>query len=93
MSPAQTHGGVVGIELLGILHSTFERLGVVHLEIVIDDDFQLVDIEELALASKNSVLEVEHQLAHLIVEIFESIFFHLERESNSQSTFSGGIGI
>ena len=93
MRPTQAYGSVVRIELFGILYSTLERLWVVHLEIVVDDYLQLIDIEELTLAPENSVLKVEHQLAHFIIIIFEPVFFHLERESNSQSALCGGIGV
>jgi len=69
-----THLRAVGVEVFGIADSLLERLLVVHLEVVVDDDLQLVHVEELALAFHHGALEIQHEVAHLLVEIFESIF-------------------
>ena len=76
MGSTQTDIGAIGIELFGVFHRPLQGLLVIHLKIVVDDDLKLIDIKELRASLEHGILEVEHQLAFLVVKFVVSIVVH-----------------
>ena len=76
VSAADLHLGAVGIELFGIVDGGGEGLEVLDLKVVVNNDFQLVDIEELAVAPEDGALEVKHEFPSLVVVVCEAVVGH-----------------